>query len=196
VVADDDGDDKRHRGVEPEPAAGDQDDRAGGRDADCRGGVGDGVKQDRRDRQITPVISVVIVGVSPEHEGADGHDQSSYAAHHQHRQAVHLRGTGDEPRHGRGGHEHLKDKQPSAVDQCGEVRRVRAAGPPDPAGGAGRHADGEQCHRHRGGVQHVVAPFGEDGERMCRQADGHQADDKTKIQDENNRQALGARHVR
>jgi hypothetical protein len=116
VVADDDGDDERHGGIEPVPAAGDQDDRAGGRDAGRRGRVGDGVEQDRRDGQVTLVSSVVIIGVSPEHEGAGGHGQRSYAAHHQHRQAVHLRGISDEPRRGRGGHEHLKDQQPSAVD--------------------------------------------------------------------------------
>jgi hypothetical protein len=96
VVADDHGDDERHRGVEPVPAAGGQDDPAGGRDAGRRGGVGDGVEQDRGDGQVTPVSSIVIIGVGPEHEGADGHGQRGYAAHHEYRQAVHLRGTGAE----------------------------------------------------------------------------------------------------
>jgi hypothetical protein len=49
MVADDNGDDERHRGVKPVPAAGGQDDRTGSGDAARRAGVGDGVEQDRGD---------------------------------------------------------------------------------------------------------------------------------------------------
>jgi len=195
VVADDNGDDERHRGVEPVPAAGGQDDRTGGGDADCGGGIGDGVEQDRGDGQVAAItFIVVIIGVAPEDEGADGHGQRGCAAHYQHRQAVHLRRTGYKPFRGRDDHEQFENKQPSAVEQRGEVRRGAAAG--RTTGRPGRQADGDQRHGDPGGVQEIVATRGEYRERARRQADGDQAGHKTEVQNENKRQALGTGHVR
>jgi hypothetical protein len=197
VVADDNGDDERDRGVEPVPAAGGQDDRTGSGDAGRRGGVGNGVEQDRGDGQVPAVSSVVvIVGAGPEDEDAYGHGQCGHAAHYQHRQAVHLGATGDEPLRGRSGHKQLQEEQPSAVEQRGEVRRGRPTGRSSTAGRTGRQADGEQRHRDPSGIEEIVAAFGEYRERVRHQADYHQADHKTEVQDKNKRQALGTRHVR
>jgi len=195
VVADDNGDDERHSRIEPVPAAGGQDDRTSGGHAGRRGGVGDGVEQDRGDGQVAAVGSVIIIiiviVVGPENEGADGHGQRGHTAHDQHWQAVHLRRTGDEPFPGRDDHEQFQEKQPSAVEQRGEVRRGRTARRPGMTERTGRQTDGEQRYRDPGGVQEIVAAFGEHRERVCRQANDHQAGYETEVQDENERQALG-----
>jgi hypothetical protein len=163
VVADHHGDDECHRGIEPVPAAGGQDDRAGGCDAGRGRGVGDGVEQDRRDGQITATV-IVIVGVGVKHEGADGHGQRGHPAHHQHGQTVHLRRPGREPHDGRGGHQHLEQQQPPAVEQGGKVRRARPPGPLVLTRGAGGHADGEHRYRRPSRIQQVVTAFGQHGE--------------------------------
>jgi hypothetical protein len=51
-------------------------------------------------------------------------------------------------------------------------------------------------HRDPGGVQEVVAAFGEYRERVRRQANGHQAGHETEVQDKYKHQARGTRHVR
>ena len=109
VVSDDHGNDERHGGVEPIPASGDQDDQAGGGDASRRGGIGDGIEEDRGDGQVAPV-SVIIGGVGLKHQGTGGHGQRGHAAHDQHGQAVYLRGTREEPLRGGADHEHLENQ--------------------------------------------------------------------------------------
>jgi hypothetical protein len=195
VVADDNGDNERHRGVEPVPTAGGQDDGTGGSDAGCGCRIGDGIEQDGAHGQVAAIgVVVVIVGIATEDEGADGHGQRGHAAHYQHRQAVHLRRTGYKPVRSRDDHEQFKHKQPSAVEQRGEVRRGPAAGRTN--GRTGRQTNGDQRHGDPGGVQEIVATCGEYRERARRQADGDQAGHKTEVQQQNKRQALATGHVR
>jgi len=65
--------------------SGGQDDPARGGDACRRGGIGDGIEEDHGDGQVAPV-SVIVVGVGLEHEGAGGHGQRGDAAHDEHGQ--------------------------------------------------------------------------------------------------------------
>lgn len=108
MVGDDHGDDERHGGVEPVPAAGGQDDPAGGSDAGRGGSIGDGIEEDRGDGQVAPV-GVIGVWVGLEHQGAGGHGQRGHAAHDEHGQAVYFRGARDEPLCGRGDDEDFQD---------------------------------------------------------------------------------------
>ena len=62
VVRDDEGDGQRHCGIQPVPPTRGQDDRSRHGHTGGRGGVGDGVKQDRRDGQV-PVPSFTVLSV-------------------------------------------------------------------------------------------------------------------------------------
>ncbi len=105
---------------------------------------------------------------------------------------MYFRGAREEPLGGRADDKQFEGQQPAAVDEGGNVSRAW----PGPAGGARGQADGQQRHGHPGGVQEIVAAFGQHRERVRRYADDHQGGDKADVEHEDHYQALPAGHLR
>lgn len=91
MVRDDNGDCECYCGVQPVPAACGQDDAASYCHSGCRGGVGNGVKQDGRDGQIPLLLAALIALVAMEDERTGCHYHGSDDADDEYRQALHLR---------------------------------------------------------------------------------------------------------
>ena len=199
MVGDDDRDDERHGGVQPVPAPGGQDDRAGHRHARRRGGVRDRVEQDRGDGVVplpgrtVAVIPVIAGVVSAEDQGAHPHGQGGNGTDDEHRQAMNLGRATDQPADRRDGHQHFEHEQPPGVDQRGHTRGADAA---IRSPGTCGHIDGQQGHTHARRVEKIVTARGEHGQRVRGHAHDHQARHERQIERQDDDQPLYPRHLR
>jgi hypothetical protein len=158
VARHDHGDGQGHRRVKPVPAPDHQDDRPRRRHPGRGGGIGDGVEQDRRHRQVPPAR----VGIPAQDQCPGRHHQRRDAARHQHRQAVYVRRAGGQPVDRRAGHGQLEQQQPSGVDQGGGPGRAQAAA----ASAPGRESDGRHGPARARGIEEIVAGLGQHSQRM------------------------------
>jgi len=138
VVGDDHGDDQGHGRVQPVPAAGAEDDGAGGGHASSGRRVGDGVQQDGPDIQVRRIV------VAAEDQGGGQHDGRGDAADDQYRQALDPAGSRSQTLDRRDSDRDVQDQQPAHVDQGGDVGGVRMAARAGRAGRPAREPDGQQ----------------------------------------------------
>jgi threonine aldolase len=189
LVGDQHGDDQGHGRVQPVPAPDHQDDRAHrGHPGRC-GGVGDGVQQHGRHRQV--LLAVVLV-ISAQDERRGRHHHRGDTASHQHGQAVHLRRAGGQPADRGAGHDQFQHQQPSGVDQRGAAGQAgtTAAGPP------GRQADGQQRQAGPGRVEQVISALGEHPQGMRVDPGRDQARDQGQVEGEDHGQPPDPGHSR
>ena len=179
-TADDDGDEDRHDGIDPEVAVGEQDDGAGDGHPGVGGGIAHGIDEDG--------AHVEVLGVGPQDQGGDAVDQKGGHGDDDHQLAFDVMRL-EEAANALHQDQDAHGEDAGGVGLGGEDRRSVVA-----EGALGRGRAPHQPHRHQrdahhGDVGDRVPGGGEHPQRVGEEPDAHQAGHHGDVQAQHEPQA-------